>query len=511
MDLIASFLLFLLSLIWASFHLLNSNSRHRRSAKLPPGPYPFPIIGSILQLGQNPHQKFTKLSKTYGPLIYLKLGSVDTIVVSSPEIAKEILQTHDQAFPLRMNTAAVRALDHHTTSVAFQPMGSQWRNLRKICKEQMFSTQPMYASQGLRQAKLQKLLQYVQECCVNGRAMDIGQAAFVTSLNLISNTLFSVDFADYNTGSSQELEETIHRLMRVFASPNLGDYFGFLGLFDPQGIKREAEFYMGKLLAIFDSIIDQRVEASRNSQARKTDLLEVLLEISERNPAELTHKIMKHLLLIRKRRWSSPCIFATAAQIDATTPLSRSGLRASPVLDLGDATLPKSEIEGADTTSVTVEWVMTELLRNPHIMSKLKMEVRTVVGANKQVEESDISKLPYLQAVIKESLRYHPPGPFLMRRKDGNDLEIKNYVIPKNARSRFQRARLRTDPVRAGRENVSGLPLAYRMIHLTVASLIHNFDWELEAGITPRDVDLNEKFGLSLKKAIPLKAVPIKP
>ncbi|KAL0352039.1 UNVERIFIED_CONTAM: cytochrome [Sesamum calycinum] len=430
--------------------------------------------------------------------MYLKLGSVDTIVVSSPEMAKEVLQTHHQAFPLRTNTAATRAFDHHATSVAFLPIGDQWRNLRKICKEHMFSNQRLQANEGLRQEKLQKLVQYIQECCVHGRAVDIGEAAFVTSLNFISNTLFSLDFADYNSGSSQELEETIHRLMRVFARPNLGDYFGFLGLFDPQGIKREAEFCMGKLLAEFDSIIDQRVEASRNSQARKTDLLEVLLEISDGNQAELTRKIMKHLLL-----------------------------------DLF--------VAGADTTSVTVEWVMTELLRNPQVMSKLRTEVRTVVGANKQVEESDISKLPYLQAVIKESMRYHPPGPFLMRRKDGEDLEIKNYIIPKNAviliniwaTSRDPRIWPNPDsfeperflnrdvdfkghdfeliPFGAGRRICPGLPLAYRMVHLTVASLVHNFDWKLEPGIRPEDVDLTEKFGLSLKKAIPLKAVPTKP
>ncbi|KAL2232597.1 UNVERIFIED_CONTAM: Labd-13Z-ene-9,15,16-triol synthase, chloroplastic [Sesamum indicum] len=174
-------------------------------------------------------------------------------------------------------------------------------------------------------------------------------------------------------------------------------------------------------------------------------------------------------------------------------------------------------------------------------MSKLKMEVRTVVGANKQVEESDISKLPYLQAVIKESTRYHPPGPFLMRRKDGDDLEIKNYVIPKNSviliniwaigrdpriwpnpdsfeperflnrEVDFKSHDFELTPFGAGRRICPGQPLAYRMVHLTVASLIQNFDWEFEPGITPQDVDLNEKFGVSLKKAIPLKAVPTKP
>ncbi|KAL0438813.1 UNVERIFIED_CONTAM: Ferruginol synthase [Sesamum latifolium] len=196
-----------------------------------------------------------------------------------------------------MTTAATRALDRHMTSVAFLPVGRQWGNLRKICKEQMFSTPRLYANQGLRQEQLQKLLQYVQECCVNGRAVDIGQAAMVTAINLMSKTLFSVDFAGYDAGSCEELEEIIRRLMRAWGAPNVGDYFEFLGLFDPQGIKREAEFCLGKLLAIFDGIIDQRV-ASRNSQARKTDLLEVLLEISDANQAELTREEMKHLLLV---------------------------------------------------------------------------------------------------------------------------------------------------------------------------------------------------------------------
>ncbi|KAL0352040.1 UNVERIFIED_CONTAM: Labd-13Z-ene-9,15,16-triol synthase, chloroplastic [Sesamum calycinum] len=184
---------------------------------------------------------------------------------------------------------------------------------------------------------------------------------------------------------------------------------------------------------------------------------------------------------------------------------------------------------------------MTELMRNPQVMSKLKTEVRTVVGANNQVEESDISKLPYLQAVIKEAFRYHPPGPFLMRRKDGDDLEIKNYFIPKYAviliniwaigrdpsiwpnphsfePERFLNSEVDTKghdfeliPFGGGRRICPGVPLAQRMLHVTVASLVHNFDWELEPGNAPEDVDLNEKFGLSLQKAVPLKAVPTKP
>ncbi|KAL0438804.1 UNVERIFIED_CONTAM: cytochrome [Sesamum latifolium] len=183
-------------------------------------------------------------------------------------------------------------------------------------------------------------------------------------------------------------------------------------------------------------------------------------------------------------------------------------------------------MRGTETSAATVEWVMTELLRNPNIMSKAKVEVRTVAGENKQVDESNISKLPYLQAVIKETLRYHPPAPLIPRCKDGDDLEIGTYVIPKNAMvlintwaigrdsriwanldsfepERFLSKDFELIPFGAGRRiSCPGLALAYRMVHLVVASLIQNFDWKLEDGITPKEVDLNEKLGITARKAI---------
>ncbi|KAK4481521.1 hypothetical protein RD792_012422 [Penstemon davidsonii] len=468
----------------------------RKSSKhLPPGPYPLPIIGNLLQLGKNPHHSLTKLSKIYGPLMHLKLGSVHTIVVSSPEIAKQILQKHDHTFPGRKARAVTRAHDHHETSVACLPVGTKWRSLRKICREQMFSTQRLDTSRGLRQEKLQKLRDYVQKCCVNNRVIDIGEAAFVTSLNLISNTLFSLDFADYNTDSSQELKEIVHRLMKVLGSPNVADYFSIFGSFDPQGIKREAEICFGKLLNKFDGIIDSRIQQSVNNSTKKNDLLEALLEISEGNQSELSRNDIKHLLL-----------------------------------DLF--------VAGTETTSGTVEWIMTELLRNPSVMSKAKYELKSVIGENVQVEESNISKLPYLQAVVKESFRYHPPGAFIARNKGENELEINNFVIPKDAGviiniwaigrdpsvwsnpdsfepDRFLNSEIDYKghnfellPFGSGRRICPALPLAHRMVHLMVASLIHNYDWKLEKGMAPEEVDINEKFGLSLQKAIPLKAVP---
>ncbi|XP_022868828.1 ferruginol synthase-like [Olea europaea var. sylvestris] len=495
MDFLTLLLVVLSFVLW---HVIRLNLRPRRSGKLPPGPYPFPIIGNILQLGQSPHQSLAKLSKIYGPLMYLKLGSRNTIVVSSPDIAKQILQKHDHIFSSRSIPAAVRANDHFKKSVAYLPVDSQWRNIRKICKEQMFSSHRLDASQGLRQEKLKKLCDYVHDCCSNGQIVDIGDAAFTTSLNLMSVTLCSIDFAEFNSSSSQGTKEVVRSLMEVVVVPNLADFFPVLEPIDPQGIKRTFGRHISKIFAIFDDLIDKRVKSRSESPDHpvRNDVLEAILDYMEKKKSEMTLDVLKHLLL-----------------------------------DLF--------VAGTDTTSSTVEWAMAELIRNPEKMSKAKNELMTVVGEKKQVDERDIPRLPYLQSVIKEIFRYHPASPFLIPRKAEVDTEISGYTIPKDAEILVNMWAIGRDssywlnpdsfeperfldreidfkgqdfvliPFGSGRRICPGMPLADRTVHIMLATLIHNFDWKPENGM-PEQVDISDKFAITLHKAVPLKAFPIK-
>lgn len=185
-------------------------------------------------------------------------------------------------------------------------------------------------------------------------------------------------------------------------------------------------------------------------------------------------------------------------------------------------------IGAADTTTVTVEWAM-------------KAELVSVVGKENQVEEEqDISRLPYLQAVLQETLRYHPTVPLLVPQKAQIETEINGYVIPKNSQvivnfwaigrdpslwtnpeyfepERFLETQVDYSsnnctfiPFGSGRRMCPGQPLAHRMTHLMLASFIHGFDWKLEAGVLRADeIDIDEKFGLSLAKTVPLKAIPV--
>ncbi|KAL3517041.1 hypothetical protein ACH5RR_023943 [Cinchona calisaya] len=296
MEIILSFILFNF-VIWICIYVLTSNIRSKKSTKLPPGPHSFPIIGNLHQLGEKPHQSFFELSKIYGPLMSLKLGSKATIIVSSATIAREVLQKYDQIFSSRAVPNAAQTLDHHKFSMVWLPVSSRWRNIRKLCKENVFATHRLDASQDLRQEKLRELRENLHRCSVSRKTVNVGDAAFTTSLNLMTRTLFAKDFANYDSNSSQELKEIVWGVMKNVGVPNLSDYFPILQFVDLQGIKRETKYYFQKCFDIFDDIIDERIQFRGQSASKKDDLLEAFLDHTIKNESEFSRNDLKHLLL----------------------------------------------------------------------------------------------------------------------------------------------------------------------------------------------------------------------
>ena len=297
------FFLILLPFMWACIHVLTSGLRGRKSGspKLPPGPYPFPIIGNILELGNKPHQAIAKLSKTYGPLMTLRLGSITTIVISSPKIAKEALQKKDQAFSSRTVPDTGRVFNHDKVSIVWLPALAPWRKLRKVSATQIFAPQQLDATQALRRKKVQELLDHVNQCCNSGEAVDIGRATFVTVLNAISNMFFSIDLGGYSSNLSQEFRDLICVIMEEAGKPNVADYFPTLRLVDPQGARRRMMIAYGKLIEIFDRIINERVQlraSSEGSKASNDDVLGSFLNLVEEDNSEISCNDFKHLLLV---------------------------------------------------------------------------------------------------------------------------------------------------------------------------------------------------------------------
>ncbi|KAG8379687.1 hypothetical protein BUALT_Bualt07G0114900 [Buddleja alternifolia] len=147
---------------------------------------------------------------------------------------------------------------------------------------------------------MRKLCDYVHKCSVDGQAVNVGEAAFITTLNLMSATLFSTDFTDFDSDETQKLKDCIEGVAKIVAVPNYADYFPVLKPFDPQGIKRKADFYFGKLLTLIEGIINQRLEERRTSNIgspKRKDLLETVLDLSEGSEYDLSCYEIKHLLL----------------------------------------------------------------------------------------------------------------------------------------------------------------------------------------------------------------------
>ncbi|KAK1381300.1 Geraniol 10-hydroxylase [Heracleum sosnowskyi] len=166
----------------------------------------------------------------------------------------------------------------------------------------------------------------------------------------------------------------------------------------------------------------------------------------------------------------------------------------------------------------------------------INAELGLVVGANKKVQESDIDNLPYLHAIVQETLCLHPPAPLLVPRKAVRDTNFMGYSIPKNtlvmvnywaigrdedswedalsfkperfldSNINYKGSSYEFIPFGSGRRICPGLPLAHRMIHLILGSLLHHFEWELcDDG---KIIDMTEKMGAGARKLELLQAIP---
>lgn len=197
-------------------------------------------------------------------------------------------------------------------------------------------------------------------------------------------------------------------------------------------------------------------------------------------------------------------------------------------------------VAGVDTTSSTIEWAMAELLHNPEKIAKARDELEKVLGKDGFVQELDISKFPFLQAIVKETFRLHPPGPFLVPHKAETVVEMCGFTVPKNAQilvnvwamgrdpsiwtdpniflperflehtTDFKGQDFELIPFGAGRRICPGLPLANKMVHLMLASLVHCFHWRLADEMKPEDINMSETFGITLHRSEPLRAIPIR-
>lgn len=192
---------------------------------------------------------------------------------------------------------------------------------------------------------------------------------------------------------------------------------------------------------------------------------------------------------------------------------------------------------GMDTTVITVEWAMAEIVKNPRVQDKAQEELDRVIGSNRIITEADFPSLPYLNALVKEALRLHPPTPLMLPHKASASVKLGGYDVPKGSvvhvnvwaigrdpsmwknplefrPERFLEEDIdikghdfRVLPFGAGRRVCPGAQLGIYLVMSMLGHLLHHFRWRLPEGVENENVDMGENPGLATFMSTPLRVV----
>ncbi|KAF5206502.1 Cytochrome p450 [Thalictrum thalictroides] len=366
--------------------------------------------------------------------------------------------------------------------------------LRKVSVTELLSNKRIESLYGIRQREGCKLVQTIESLV--GIPIAIHDYVNATLFDILSGMLWSGSLVE---GAQKQIKSDFRmfsqKLVDLCGEPNISDVFPFLAMFDLQRKGNK----MKKLVLWFDKIFDQVIEKRLQMKTvENMDFLQVLLQCRD--------------------------------QVDQKkTPLTITHIK---------ALLQDMMLAGTKTSSTTLEWAFAELMQKPHLMKKAQDELDQVVGLDNILEESHLPKLPYINAIVKETLRLHPAAPLLVPRRPSESCVIGGFLVPKGTKILINAWAIQRDPeywdnplefrperymdstndcdyrgtnfsfipFGSGRRVCVGVPLAEKMIPYLLAKLLHSFNWKMEEGAK---LDMSEAFGLELVKKVPLVVIPI--
>ncbi|XP_061952972.1 cytochrome P450 71AP13-like [Populus nigra] len=487
-------LLFVTIFLLVALKFLMKGKLKNRKLNLPPSPAKLPIIGNLHQLGNMPHISLRGLAKKYGPIIFLQLGEIPTVVISSVRLAKEVLKTHDLVLSSRPQLFSAKHLFYGCTDIAFAPYGAYWRNIRKICILELLSAKRVQWYSFVREEEVARLIHRIAESYPG--TTNLSKMIGLYANDVLCRVALGRDFSgggEYDRHGFQKMLDDYQALLGGFS---LGDYFPSMEFVHSlTGMKSKLQHTVRRFDQFFDKVITEH-QNSEGKQEEKKDLVDVLLDIQKDGSSEMR--------------------------------LTMDNIKAV-ILDMFAA--------GTDTTFITLDWTMTELIMNPKVMEKAQAEVRSVVGDRIVVQESDLPRLHYMKAVIKEIFRLHPAVPVLVPRESLEDVIIDGFNIPAKTRiyvnvwgmgrdpelwenpetfepERFMGSSIdfkgqdfELIPFGAGRRSCPAITFGIATVEIALAQLLHSFDWELPPGIKAQDIDNTEAFGISMHRTVPLHVI----
>ncbi|PPD71698.1 hypothetical protein GOBAR_DD31406 [Gossypium barbadense] len=433
---------------------------------LPPSPPSLPLIGHLHLLESPVHRFYHCLSQKHGPVFSLRLGSQLFVVVSSSAVVEECFTKNDVVLANRPKLITGKHFGYNYTTISTSSYSDHWRNLRRIGSIEIFSSSRLNAFVAIRKDEVRRLLVRLSQ----------------DSCQWFAKRYYRDEVKDEN--EAREFREVITETFRKGSTANRAEFLPVLNWFG--GYEKKVKKIGKKLDGLLQKLVDEhrRMKQENNDNGSMVDHL---LNLQQSDPNYYTDEIIKGLMLV--------LILA-----------------------------------GTDTTSVTIEWAMSNLLNHPEVLKKAQAEIDTEIGQENLIDEPDVSKLKYLQSIILEAQRLHPALPLLLPHVPSTDCTIGGYDVPGGAivlvnawpihrdpqswddPTSFKPERFENDdsqshkimPFGLGRRACPGSGLAQRVMGLTLGSLIQCFEWERVDG---KEINMTEGMGSTMPKAHPLEAL----
>nr|WQI83140.1 CYP81B303 [Corydalis yanhusuo] len=491
MEIFHLFLLFL-ALIFFTKRLFKTPKN------LPPTPPSLPILGHLHLLKKPLHRTLSKFSNKFGPIISLRFGSRPVLVISSPSLAEECFTTNDVVFANRPRLLIGKHLGYNYTNLVWAPYGHNWRNLRKITTLEIFSSNRLQMFSNIRTDEVKSMVKRFGSGFENGgeyRTVEMKQTLFELTLNVMMRMVAGKRYYGEEVEDMEEAKRFREMVVETFylaGASNIADFLGGLKWLGINGLEKRVVRLKEKRDVFFRGLIEERrakTMMNNDEERSKLTMIDVLLS-SQKNEPEY---------------YSDQMIIGVIGVLLSA---------------------------GTDTSAGTMEWAMSLLVNNPEVIKKAQAEIDIIVGQDRLLNESDLAKLPYLHAIIIETLRLYPAGPLLVPHESSEECTIGGYKIPRGTMllvnlwaiqndpklwdeprnfkpERFEglegerREGYKLMPFGTGRRGCPGEGLAMRVVGLGLGCLIQCFEWDR---VGKELEDMTEGPGLTLPKAQPLEA-----
>lgn len=297
MDWVWTYLIWCISFLMVLVQLRLYRSRRSR---LPPGPPGWPVFGNMFDLGSMPHKTIAELKTEYGPVVWLRIGSINTMVILSADAATELFKKHDASFVERSITEVMKAHNFHRAAVSLAPYGSYWRVMRRIMTVEMLVLKRINETEAIRRRCVADMVEWVRNEAKSGQ-VHVSRFVFLAGFNMLGNLMLSQDLVSPDSEEGSEFFAAMVELAEWSGHPNVVDLFPWLKWFDPQGLRRKMESGMGRTLKIVGEFVEKRMKEKQSdgngNGNGKGDFLEVLLR-SKGNGTDETENITDHDLNI---------------------------------------------------------------------------------------------------------------------------------------------------------------------------------------------------------------------